>query len=275
MNDKGTGGKILSYKVHFYCWSHTGKHRSMNQDNYICDGRFMNTNDELYVFPISGYLNYTPSSMLGVFDGMGGEERGEMASLIAAQIASKSVLGDNMIEDLRGYCRNANEQICEYAARNKINSMGTTAALLAFNDKEIALCNIGDSKIFRYADKNLEQISEDHYTVAVHGRKPALSQNLGIPESEMIIDPYFARGRYNDGDIYLICTDGLTDMVAIDDIRQILLEKEYDEVIGELICAALNNGGMDNITIILCRIEKEKERLIKRILHMISNCSIL
>ena len=118
MNDKGTGGKILSYKVHFYCWSHVGKHRSMNQDNYICDGKFMNTNDELYAFPISGYLDCDSPSMIGVFDGMGGEERGEMASLIAAQIASKFVLGENMIEDLKKFCRNANEEICEYATRN-------------------------------------------------------------------------------------------------------------------------------------------------------------
>ena len=67
--------------------------------------------------------------------------------------------------------------------------MGTTAAILVFGKREIGLCNIGDSKIFRFAQNRLEQISVDHYAVGVYGRKPPLSQNLGIPEKELLIDP--------------------------------------------------------------------------------------
>ena len=72
--------------------------------------------------------------------------------------------------------------------------MGTTAAILAFTGNGVTLCNIGDSKIFRFCDGELEQISKDHVTVAAYGVKPPLSQNLGISPTELIIDPYLAQG---------------------------------------------------------------------------------
>lgn len=242
-----------------------GKCRSMNQDNFICANKFMDDSDESITFPLTGYITCEYPTLMGVFDGMGGEECGEVASLLAVQIASEVSIGEKPIEDLLNFCKNANERICEYASANGIMTMGTTAAILAFTDNEIALCNIGDSKIFRFVDKKLEQISVDHYTVAVHGLKNPLSQNLGIPESEMIIDPYVARGKYNDGDVYLICSDGLTDMVTVEDITQILTETEFNEAVNILLNTALDNGGKDNITIILCKVEREKKSLLSRI----------
>ena len=139
--------------------------------------------------------------------------------------------------------------------------MGTTAALLVFGKTEIALCNIGDSKIFRFANDELEQISIDHYSVAAHGLKPPLSQNLGIPITEMIIDPHVAKGSYNDGDIYLLCSDGLTDMVTTDDMTQILINTRFEDTVNRLIERALENGGKDNITIIMCKVERVKRNL--------------
>lgn len=255
----------MNYKIHYCCWSHVGKCRSMNQDNFICSGKFMDGNDESLTFPLTGYLTRGYPALVGVFDGMGGEECGEVASVLAAQCASEVSIGEKPIEVLLKFCKDANERICEYASENEIVAMGTTAALLAFSNNEITLCNIGDSKIFRFADKKLEQISVDHYAVAVHGLKPPLSQNLGIPASEMIIDPYVARGQYNDGDVYLLCSDGLTDMVTSEDITQILVETEFDEAVNKLLDTALENGGKDNITIILCKVEREKRCLFSRI----------
>lgn len=255
----------MNYKIRYSCWSHVGKRRSTNQDNFICDGKYLKESNESFLFPLTGCFTPNSSALLGVFDGMGGEEHGEIASLIASQCASKVSVGENPTESLLSFCRDANEKICKYTDENDLFSMGTTAALLAFSDKEIALCNIGDSKIFRFADRELEQISVDHYSVAVYGHKPPLSQNLGIPETEMIIDPYVARGQYNDGDVYLICSDGLTDMVTADNITQILLETEFSNTVNILLKTALENGGKDNITIILCRVEREKRSVFHRI----------
>ena len=97
----------------------------------------------------------------------------------------------------------------------------------------------------------------DHVTFAAFGVKPPLSQNLGIPSNELVIDPYFARGSYNDGDVYLICSDGLTDMVSTDEITEVLVVKPVEEAITQLLKKALANGGKDNTTIILCKIERQ------------------
>ena len=130
--------------------------------------------------------------------------------------------------------------------------------------KEITLCNIGDSKIFRFSDGKLEQISKDHVALMEFAVKPPLTQNLGIPSTEFVIDPYLAQGKYNDGDIYLICSDGLTDMVTNREIADELANNPFSEALNNLLNKALENGGRDNITIILCKIENNFRWLFKR-----------
>lgn len=255
----------MSYNVKYFCTSNTGKCRKMNQDNYICDGRFTDYNGKMNNYPLMGSLSCDVPSIIGVFDGMGGEECGEIASFIAAKCAAKTEIGNDPVEDLLSYCKDANEKICEYAAQNGVKSMGTTAALLVFAKSEIALCNIGDSKIFRFADGELKQISKDHYAAAAFGQKPPLSQCLGIPETEMVIDPYVARGTYKDGDVFLICSDGLTDMVITDEIVRIMKETKTEDVVNTLLAKALENGGKDNITIIACLVERVKQGVFQRI----------
>lgn len=195
---------------------------------------------------------------------MGGEERGEVASYIAAKNAAALEIGKDAVTDLSKFCNKTNIDICNYASENEVSAMGTTAAMLAFTDRGITLCNIGDSRIFRFCDGVLEQISTDHITTAAFGVKPPLSQNLGIPPTELIIEPYFAQGLYNDGDIYLICSDGLTDMVTTEQIAEVLASKSIGETCTELLEKALANGGRDNTTIILCKIERASGWLFKR-----------
>ena len=269
----------------------------MNQDNYYCGGEYLHDDadfkqkvDQLNVAnqmndgdtlcdknqsdagapqnasnqinePIHGCMDQKSPYIFAVFDGMGGEECGEKASLIAAECVSKFRSSLRSIEDLVNYCKDANNEICRYAEENDVTSMGTTAAILGFTDKEILLCNIGDSKVFRFDGEMLEQISIDHYAVTSYGKKPPLSQNLGIPPTEMVIEPHLARGNYHDGDIYLICSDGLTDMVTVEEIRSILRETEFEKAIDKLLDVALEKGGRDNITIILCLVRKKKQRL--------------
>lgn len=254
----------MRYSILYSCVSHIGNVRSINQDNFICDGCYMEMNNENLTFPLCGIKSSKGPSLFGVFDGMGGEECGEVASYIAAQNAAALEIGKDAVAALSQFCQKANSEICDYANKNEISAMGTTAAILAFTNNGITLYNIGDSKIFRFCDGVLEQISKDHVTVAAFGVKPPLSQNLGIPPSELIIDPYFAQGAYNDGDVYLICSDGLTDMVTTEEIAGILDAKPIEDGCMELLEKALSYGGRDNITIILCKIERESGWFFKR-----------
>lgn len=254
----------MNYKISFSCISHIGNVRSKNQDNFICDGQYMEFDNAEMDLPISGDVISKKPTLFGIFDGMGGEECGEIASYIAAKEAAATSLGKDGTAVLKEYCMRSNDKICEYAENNGISSMGTTAALLLFSKKEITLCNIGDSKIFRFSDGKLEQISKDHVALMEFAAKPPLTQNLGIPSTEFVIDPYLAQGKYNDGDIYLICSDGLTDMVTNREIADELANNPFSEALNNLLDKALENGGRDNITIILCKIENNFRWLFKR-----------
>ncbi len=255
----------MRYRVYYSCVSHIGNFRETNQDNFICGGKYLDSRFAPMEFPLAGCITREKPELIGIFDGMGGEECGEVASLIASREAALVTFTDNPVDDMLAFCKTANRKICEYAERNGIRAMGTTAALLGFTERGIVLCNIGDSKIFRFAGGELEQISHDHVAVGMYGMKPPLSQNLGIPPEEMVIEPYVAKGNYNDNDMYLISSDGLTDMVPDEEIGDILSETEFGAAAGALLKRALLNGGKDNVTIILCRIEKERKSFFGRL----------
>jgi protein phosphatase len=255
---------FVSYRILYACISHPGKVRQINQDNFICNGQYMPIENGEITLPLHGSCISTDNPVFGIFDGMGGEQCGEVAAHIAAQYASTLAVGRDGIDALDTFCRNANQAICEFSAENGVSSTGTTAAMLLFTKKKICLCNIGDSKVFRFRDGELTQLSTDHLCLAPFGVKPPLSQNLGISPEEMRIDPYFLKIGYTIADTYLICSDGLTDMVTNEEIKEILSSAPINTAIEQLLNRALEKGGKDNTTIILCRIEKEPQWLFLR-----------
>ncbi len=277
----------MNYEIPYICVSHIGRCRNMNQDNFICDGKLREpeTTTDAEPFLTSGCLISDRPALLGIFDGVGGEEHGELAALLAAREASEVSLSSDVEEELLSLCGKANARICLFADQNGIMSTGTTAAVMAFSREEMALCNIGDSKIFRFSNYEAVQLSVDHLCAVSYGLKAPLSQCLGIPPTEMLIEPYSAKLDYHPGDMYLICSDGLTDMVPLEEISGVL--SDVDEVISGgrrrrairraeyrthasdvenaleaaalyLLDRALEYGGRDNVTIILCRIEQSK-----------------
>ena len=252
----------MSYAVSYCCVSHTGRVRSLNQDSFVVGSlcSFKDCSDgEL----ISGRSTVDRALLLGVFDGLGGEEYGEIASSIAASCATEAMAERGAVPDLLQLCHRMNGEICEYASSNRISSMGTTAAMLVFTKSGVSLANIGDSRIYRYRDRTLSQLSRDHVSFAVRGMKPPLYQNLGIPPDEMIIDPYLIETDCRVGDIYLICSDGLTDMVSDERISELISDNSPRESAEVLLNSALAAGGKDNITLILCKIEKKPCFLLK------------
>ena len=247
-------------KIKYFYTSNIGRCRKANQDNLYCDGVFLPSENHGTDGIREGTVQTQSQPVFAVFDGMGGEERGEMAAYLAAREMAKFSFGQDMGTDLQEFCRQANAAICRYTRENRVTTMGTTAAILRFTDEYAGLCNVGDSKIFLYSKGALNQLSYDHVGLSVGGRKPPLTQNLGIPETELIIDPYVAMGAYAPGDAFLICSDGLTDMVTQERIQEILKKKQAAET---LLQEALDNGGKDNVSFILIYVKKKSifERL--------------
>ena len=255
----------MAYKIEYYYASSIGKCRKANQDNFSCNGKYMESENQGTGGVKEGVVSVKERPVFGVFDGMGGEERGEMAAFIASKhMAEFSFSKEGSEKGFFDFCSQANRQICQYAEENQVSSMGTTAAILRFEKKKSCLCNIGDSKIFLFDGSNLTQLSYDHVGIAAFGRKPPLTQNLVIPEEEMIIEPYVAAGEYKDGEVYLICSDGITDMLPNQQIQQILTEDPGRTAAEKLLEGALINGGRDNITFILMYVKKKKLSLFGR-----------
>lgn len=251
----------MAHKIAYYFTSNVGKRRKNNQDNYFCNGRMMYHRNPGTDGIYSDTVFSDEEPVFCVFDGMGGEECGEMAAFLAAETMRHFSFSDAPENSFLDFCNLVNRRICEKTVEMEISSMGTTAAMMRFTDRKISLCNIGDSKILLCSDGALTQISYDHVSPAPYGKKPLLTQNLGIPEEELVIDPYVAVGEHRVGDIYLICSDGLTDMVTMDRIQEILQHQDGQQASQMLLNEALENGGKDNVTFILLYVLPEKKSL--------------
>lgn len=236
-----------------------GRIRRNNEDNLLLDGEMLSLEHKDSEM-LSRSIVSESGRLVGVFDGMGGNRDGEKASYIAAMTAMQAVgnrPGSITREEfLHALCLEMNDAVCKEADGS---GMGTTCALLfLYNDRYI-VCNIGDSPVFLVRNGRMKQISVDHNLKATFERatgKPApanqkfqLTQCIGIPQDEMIIEPHMASDTVQVGDFFLLCSDGVTDMVPLEEIMTIICEKKTPEaVINELIRKAMEAGGRDNIT---------------------------
>ena len=252
-------------KIRFSVASHKGKVRSKNEDNV-----FVN-----YLVPEEKSLNEgfivkeksAEKCMICIFDGMGGESFGDKASRIAAEKLKEFELicNDKM---LGSYVERSNYEICKEMAECN-SSMGTTMALVTITGDDIFVSNIGDSKIFRIRNEEIEQLSNDHtrkqsmldagiISAEELSKKKInnyLTQYLGLPEDDAIIQAHSKKDIVIDKDIFIISSDGLTDMLSDDKIVKIAMNyKKADEIAKGFIRNALQMGGKDNVTVavIIC-----------------------
>ena len=247
----------------------TGKVRKKNEDNIFMNGMILPEKHEDVSEFICSEREDSQRNLLAVLDGIGGTYYGEKASYEAAkimqQIFRKADMndrnGENFFTDL---CNLMNEKICQLQ-EEYMTGMGTTMSALLFGKVAVTVCNLGDSPIFLVRDGQINRIHEEHTNrkfLQEHkiNRKLELTQCLGIPEEEITICPYIHSQKLRDGDWYLICSDGLTDMVSDEEILAIILSRrEHGEKVKVLIDRAMEQGGRDNTTIILINIRKEGE----------------
>lgn len=257
----------MAYQINYAYTSHTGNVRGNNEDNFWCCGETMEAVNQGTDGVFTGSAKQSQYPLLAVFDGMGGESCGEVAAYLAADACgrhyqkNKHGLKTQPEQFLNEICRSMNQAVCDYSFQNRIRSMGTTAVILAMGEEALYACNLGDSRIYQSGNAGFYQISRDHVLKGGPFGKAPLTQYVGIPEEHMELEPAICQLEYIPGMRYLLCSDGVTDMLSDGEIEDILARGiSVQETVKLLLDCSLDKGGRDNVTIILCEIAEEERR---------------
>src|SRR6201996_6345804 len=204
------------------------------------------------------------SPLFVVADGMGGAQAGEVASKLAVEAFECGLPDGGEPElDLAHLAQAANTRIHELSHANAEQAgMGTTLTAVYVGEREVAIAHVGDSRAYCLRDGQLQRLTDDHSLVdellrqgrltpeeaIEHPQRSVITRALGI-EGVVEVDTRSLRGL--PGDVYLICSDGLTTMLSEQAIAEVLLSQPRLRDAGEALIAAANQaGGRDNITVI-------------------------
>lgn len=207
------------------------------------------------------------SGAYGVADGMGGHNGGETASRVAVQVLSNALKGKAPQEQaLLTAVQAANRRIFDMGGRDAaLSGMGTTVTLLWEGEKEILIAHVGDSRAYLYRQGQLTRQTEDHSMVAELLKNKVITPQMAVnhPYRSVItralgIDPMVtadvARVEKQPGDIWLVCSDGLYNMVPDGQIAETLEALPLDKAADKLLELAIEHGGQDNVSFVLGRV---------------------
>lgn len=232
-------------------------------------GRRRNVNQD-YVYASDFPIGNLPNLYI-VADGMGGHKAGEVASSYAVKKVVESVERSVDVKPaliLQKAVRYANYCLFEKSKeQEEYRGMGTTLVVLTVFEEQALAVNIGDSRLYEINEDKISQISEDHSLVAElvrkgelnvwearnHPDKNIITRALGIQsEVEMDLFPFQVKKKNR----YLLCSDGLSNMVEDEELYHIIRqEKPLYDIGAELIRKANENGGVDNIAVVLVEID--------------------
>ncbi|HEX2127949.1 MAG TPA: Stp1/IreP family PP2C-type Ser/Thr phosphatase [Solirubrobacterales bacterium] len=216
---------------------------------------------------------FARAPLFAVADGMGGAQAGEVASRIAAESFEPAERRDESPEVfLRSIAERANERIHSLAQHDSSRSgMGTTLTAALVEDDEVSLAHVGDSRAYLYREGELKMLTSDHSLVEElrrqgrltdeqaedHPQRSIITRALG-PEAEVEVDTLTVSAR--PGDVFLICSDGLTTMVKDQRIAEVLAETpNLDDAVTTLIREANDAGGRDNVTVVAFRLAEAED----------------
>ncbi len=227
-----------------------GAKRQTNQDYIFCSMQPVGSLPNLFI----------------VADGMGGHKAGDLASRYTVEKFLDSVRGseaENPISIIEEAVRYANLALMDKAKESiDYEGMGTTLVVATFIDKSLYIANVGDSRLY-IVNNEIQQITRDHSLVEeminlgeidrknarTHEKKNIITRAIGV-DSEVVAD--FFEVEYSKGDIILMCSDGLSNMIEDEDMKIIINEgNNLSEIANKLIEVANNNGGKDNISVVL------------------------
>lgn len=241
-----------------YSITDVGQKRTVNQD---------------FVFTSETPVGNLPNLFV-VADGMGGHKAGDFASSYAVEILLSTIREDensNPVKIIRAAIENANTQLLREASDNEaMSGMGTTMVLVTIVGHYAYVANVGDSRLYLIDENKISQITKDHSLVEEMVRMGEISRDdaRNHPDKNIItralgagrdVDVDFFDIRLTPGDILLLCSDGLSNMVPDEDIRQVIMTSETLEETGRrLVSMANDNGGRDNIAVVLVEPETKE-----------------
>ena len=244
-----------------YSATDIGRKRQLNQD---------------YVFSSAKPLGNMPNLFI-VADGMGGHNAGDYASKCTTETVVNEIQNSfekNPTIIIKKAIKTANAKIRKEASENEnLFGMGTTLVIATIIGKYLQVSNIGDSRLYLLNKDGLRQVTEDHSLVEemirlgglsredarLHPDKNIITRAIGAKDE---VEADFFTEELETGDIVLMCSDGLTNMLEDKEIEAILLNPEKEELIQKgdaLIKAANENGGKDNIAVVLVRLVEDDE----------------
>src|SRR5680860_1014963 len=242
-----------------------GRQRDANEDSYVV----------AEISPSGARpIDDRPALLRPVFAvaaGMGGAQAGEVASRTATEVFETISPPDGTPEEhLTSLVQEANRRIFELAQSDASRrGMGTTLTAAMLEGDGVSVGHVGDSRAYRLREGKLEQLTHDHSLVAElersgqiapgaaehHPQRSIITRALG-PEREVEVDAHTHAAR--PGDVYLICSDGLTGMISDDEVRSLLRGSgDLPSAADALVRAANQSGGKDNITVVLFRVDHD------------------
>ena len=242
-------------KISYSVCSEAGRIAGGNEDNFYVNGRILKTG-----IPCCRLTENTESgdALFAVFDGLGGEEHGELASAMAAQNMGRYHGTFGSFYDQ--YLNETNKMITEKLQKGKANT-GTTVAAVAIRGREAVIVNLGDSRVYLIQGNTIKQLSTDHSefaTMLQYGvvrkedyysspLRSHLTRYLGM-QSDGLLEPGVARTFFNPGSMFLLCSDGVCGSLTDEEMLASIREERTAE---HLVQKALTAGSRDNVTAIL------------------------
>lgn len=241
--------------------THEGRVRTHNEDTIVV-GRWIRN------APMSAPMQFIkeldPPLLCLVADGMGGHAAGEEASRLVASRLSEQPIPPTDEEVLGTLLRDLNSSVFDAMAESDhLRGMGTTVVGMVVSPNAILHFNVGDSRLYRFRDGFLRLLSVDDVPVSFPDdnsasvgsrRSHGITQALGGAEAHVEIAPHVGTETLAVGRRYLLCSDGLTDMLGVEEIEARIGSDDAQSV-AALFEAALEAGGEDNISLVLVSIE--------------------
>jgi protein phosphatase len=212
-------------------------------------------------------LDRPERGLWAVADGMGGHAFGDVASRMLVEALNRLPQPDSLVKfvaDAQDSLQTVNRQLRAKAAINKVPIIGTTVVVLLAWDRYCAYLWAGDSRIYLYRNGNLTQLTRDHSRVEELKSLGNPGAQYNLPSRNMITRAVGAASTLNldhetmeasDGDMFLLCSDGLSNEVSEQEMRSALGPGSCRQASDALIDMALNSGGRDNISAVVVRVD--------------------
>lgn len=242
-----------SLEINLAAMTHNGAVRTANQDRIAIDSW---SSGESMTEPLGMVIPVDRPRLLLVCDGMGGQASGEVASEMAVKMLQDALAQGSDEDGIASALQEVSITIHEAAVADPgLQWMGTTAAGLLLGPEGGYWFNVGDSAVFRYRGALMKQSLDD---VPPGERSGQLTQALGGTAAATVINPHVEDIHVAAGVTFLLCSDGLTDVLSFDEIES-CLELPPAEAAMSLVDSVVAAGGSDNVSVLIVRVQEIEE----------------